>query len=80
MTSDYKRVPYFIVFANKFDGRCKARLVENGCQTDIDAEDVYSGVVGIETVCFGFLLAEMNGLKVCVADISSAYLYSKTRE
>jgi len=80
LTSDYKRVPYFIVFANKFDGRRKARLVANGSQTNIDAEDVYSGVVGMETVRFGFLLAEMNGLKVCAADISSAYLYSKTRE
>ena len=28
----------------------------------------------------GFLLANMNGLKVCAADISSAYLYAKTRE
>ena len=34
----------------------------------------------METVRLGFLLAEMNGLKVCAADISSAYLYSKTRE
>ena len=34
----------------------------------------------METVHLGFLLAEMNGLQVCVADISSAYLYTKTRE
>lgn len=34
----------------------------------------------METVRFGFLLAEMNGLKVCMADISSAYLYSKMCE
>jgi hypothetical protein len=80
LTPDYKRVPYFIVFANKFDGRRKARLVANGSQTVIDSTEVYSGVVGMETVRLGFLLAEMNGLKVCAADISSAYLYSKTRE
>ena len=80
LSSDYKRVPYFIVYANKFDGRRKARLVANGSQTNIDTEEVYSGVVGMETVRFGFLMAEMNGLKVCAADISSAYLYSKTRE
>lgn len=34
----------------------------------------------METVRFGFLLAEMNGLKVCMVDISLAYLYSKTCE
>jgi Reverse transcriptase (RNA-dependent DNA polymerase) len=80
LTPDYKRVPYFIVFANKFDGQRKARLIANGSQTVINSEDVYSGVVGMETVRLGFLLAEMNGHKVCVADKSSAYLYSKTRE
>jgi hypothetical protein len=77
---EYKPVPYFITYANKFDGRRKARLVANGSRTVIDTEDVYSGVVGMETVRLGFLLAEMNGLKVCAADISSAFLYSKTRE
>ena len=34
----------------------------------------------METVSLGFLLAEMNGLKVCAANISSAYLYGKTQE
>ena len=34
----------------------------------------------METVHLGSLLVEMNGLKVCAADISSAYLYAKTRE
>jgi hypothetical protein len=48
--SDYKRVPYIIVFTNKFNGQLKARLVANGSQTNIDAEDMYSGVVGMETV------------------------------
>lgn len=46
----YKRVPYFIVFANKFDGRWKARLVANGSQTDLDMEDIYLGVLGMESV------------------------------
>ena len=52
----------------------------NGSCTPVDSEEVYAGVVGMETVHLGFLLAEMNGLKVCAADISSAYLYAKTRE
>jgi hypothetical protein len=32
----------------------------------------------METVHIGFLLAKMNGLKICAANISSAFLYSKT--
>jgi hypothetical protein len=77
LSSDFKPVPYFIVFANKFDGQWKAWLVANGNKTFINNEDVYSGVVGMETVCLGFLLAKMNCLKVWAADISSAFLYSK---
>ena len=52
----------------------------NGSCTPVNLEEAYTGVVDMETVHLGFLLAEMNGLKVCAADISSAYLYAKTRE
>ena len=52
----------------------------NGSCTLVDAEEAYAGIVGMETVHLGFLLAEMNGLQVCATDISSAYLYAKTRE
>ena len=52
----------------------------NGSCTPVDLEKAYAGVVGMETVHLGFLLAEMDGLKVCAAGISSSYLYAKTRE
>ena len=52
----------------------------NGSCAPVDLEEAYAGIVGMETICLGFLLAEMNGLKVCATDISSAYLYTKTRE
>ena len=52
----------------------------NGSCTPLDSEEAYAGIIGMETVHLGFLLAEMNGLKVCATDISSAYLYAKTRE
>ena len=68
------------MFACKFDGRHKARLVANGSCTPVDSEEAYAGVVGMETIHLGFLLADMNSLKVCAADISSAYLHAKTRE
>ena len=52
----------------------------NGSCTPVDSEEAYAGIVGMETVHLGFFLAEINGLKVCAVDISSAYLYAKTRE
>lgn len=48
--------------------------------TETPREDIYSGVVGIETVRLGFLLASMNDLKICAADVGNAFLYGKTRE
>ena len=77
---DYSCIPYFIVFTCKFDGRHKARLVANGSCTLVNSKEAYASVIGMETICLGFLLADINGLKVCAADISSTYLYAKTRE
>ena len=68
------------MFACKFDGHHKAHLVANGSCTLVDSEEAYASVIGMETIQLGFLLADMNGLKVCATDISSAYLYAKTRE
>ena len=52
----------------------------NGSCTPINSEEAYAGVVGMETVQLGFFFVEMNGLKVCATNSSSAYLYAKTRE
>ena len=46
----FKRIPYHIVFAVKFDGRRKARLVAGGNLTEPPKDDVYSGVVSIESI------------------------------
>jgi hypothetical protein len=78
--SDYTRIPYHMVFDVKFDFRRKARLVAGGNHTDPPKEDIYSGVVDIQTVRLGFMLAAQNGLSVCAADIGNAFLYGKTRE
>ena len=77
---DYKRIPYHIVFDVKFDLRRKARLVAGGNWTEPPKEDVYSGVVGMDTIRLGFLLASMNGLEICAADIGNAFLYGRTQE
>ena len=42
--------------------------------------DVYSGVVSIKTIRVSFVLAAMNTLEVFAADVSTAYLYGKTRK
>ena len=51
----YKQIPYNIIFDVKFDLRHKARLVAGGHKTDPPREDIYSGVVGRETIKLGFL-------------------------
>ena len=77
----YTQIPYHFVFDVKFDGRRKARLVTEGHRApEVDKEESYSGVVGIETIRVAFLLAALNNLDVCAADISVAFLHGKTRE
>jgi hypothetical protein len=77
---DFQRIPYHIVFDVKFDLRKKARLVAGGHLTSPPKEDLYSGVVDLMTVRIGHMLAAINGLQVCAADIGNAFLYGKTRE
>lgn len=76
----YRKIPYHMVFDVKFDLRRKSRLVAGGNHTDNPKEDIYSGVVGMETIRLGFTLAAMNGLNCCAADVGNAFLYGKTRE
>ena len=56
----YKQVPYHIVFDVKFDLRHKARLVADGNWTEATRDDVYSGVVAMETVRLGFFVGELK--------------------
>ena len=51
-----------------------------GHKKDLPKEDTYSGIVFIKVVRLGFMLVEINDLKVCVADICNVFLYSKTWE
>ena len=77
----YIQIPYHFVYDVKFDQRRKARLVMGGHKTpDVPDVEVYSGVVSIETIRTAFVIAARNNLQVCAADISTAFLYGKTRE
>jgi hypothetical protein len=46
----------------------------------IPPEDVYSGVVGIETVRLILALSAMGDYKVYAADIGNAFLYGENKE
>ena len=69
-----------MVFDVKYDLRHKARLVAGGNWTVNEKEDIYSGVVRMDTVRIGFFLGELYGLSCCACDIGNAFLYGKTKE
>jgi hypothetical protein len=46
----YQKIPYHMVFDVKYDLRYEARLVAGGNWTVNDKEDIYSGVVRMDTV------------------------------
>jgi hypothetical protein len=76
----YTFVPMHMCFDVKFDLRRKAQLVAGGHLTAPPEEDVYSGVVSIESVRLALFLAGLNDMQVCAADIGNAYLHAKTKE
>jgi hypothetical protein len=70
-----------MVFDCKFDGRRKGRLVAGGNHSMVTSEQVYSVVVGIETVRTILALSTMDpNLQVVAADVSNAFLYGKNKE
>jgi hypothetical protein len=66
-------------FDVKYDLRNKA-LVAGGNWTENDKEDIYSGVVRVDTVRIRFFLGELYGLLCFSCDIGNAFLYAKTKE
>jgi hypothetical protein len=64
-------------FDFKYDLRHKARLVAGGNWTVNDKEDIYSGVVRMDTVRIGLFLGELQGLSCCAYDIGNAFLHEK---
>jgi hypothetical protein len=76
----YHKIPYHMVFDVKYDLRHKTRLVSGGNWTVNDKEDIYSGVVRMDTVRIGFFLGELYGLSCCTCDIGNAFLHGTTKE
>jgi hypothetical protein len=69
-----------MVFNVKYDPRHEAILVANGNLTVNDKEDIYSGVVCMDTVRIWFFLGELYGLSCCACDIGNSFLYGKIKE
>jgi hypothetical protein len=71
-----RKIPYHIVFDVQFYLSHKARLVPGGNWAVNETEDIYSGVVRMDTVRIGLLLGEI----AWVCDIGNSFLYGKTKE
>ena len=77
---DYHRIKVYLVFAVKFDGRRKARLVADGHLTPEPIENIYSDVVSLRNLRLVIFLGKLNNLELWGADIGNAYLEAFTDE
>ena len=68
------------MFAAKFDGRHKARLVADGHLTPEPIENICSGVVSSRNLRLEIFLGKLNNLDIWGADIGNAYLEAFTDE
>jgi hypothetical protein len=76
----YKNIIVHFVFEVKHDLCHKACLVAGGHLTDPNTDGTYSGVVNLRTMRISITVGEINGLKLMVGDVSSAYLEAYTQE
>ena len=70
----YYRINVHPLFAVKFDGRHKARLVADGHLTTEPDENLYSDVVSLRNLSLVIFLGKLNNLNTWGADIGNAYL------
>ena len=68
------------MFAVKFDGRHKARLVADGHLTPEPIENIYSGIVSLRNLRLVIFLGKLNHRELWGADIGNAYLEAFTDE
>ena len=76
----YHRIKVHLVFAVKFDGRQKARLVADGHLILEPIENIYSSVVSLRNLRLVIFLGKLNHLDLWGADIGNAYLKAFTDE
>ena len=68
------------MFAVKFDGRHKARLVADGHLTPEPIQNIYSVLVSLRNLRLVIFLGKLNRLDIWGADIGNAYLEAFTNE
>lgn len=76
----YKPIPYYCIYDVKYDGRRKCRFVAGGHMTDPASDEVFSGVVNMETVRIAFIFAKLNDLTIVAGDVGNAYLNALSKE
>jgi hypothetical protein len=69
-----------LIFDVKLDLTRKARYVAGGHVTETPASLTYQSVVSRESVRIAFLIAALNDLDICSADIQNAYITAPCRE
>ena len=77
---NHQKIKVNLIFAVKYNGRHKARLVADGSLTPEPAEIIYSGVVSLRHPRLVIFLGELNNLVLWGADIGNAYLEAHTQE
>ena len=70
----YHRIKVHLVFAVRFDGRHKARLMADGHITPEPIENIYSVVVSLRNRRLVIFLGKLNHLDLWGTDIGNAYL------
>ena len=70
----YHRIKVHLVFAVKFDGRHKAKLMADGHLTTEPIGYIYSGAVSLTNLRLVIFLGKLNNLELWGADIGNAYL------
>jgi Reverse transcriptase (RNA-dependent DNA polymerase). len=78
----YQEIGYHWVFDIKMDGSFtrKARLVAGGHTTETPTAMTYSSVVSRDSIRIAFLIAALNDLEICAADVGNAYLNAPCKE
>ena len=76
----YQKITCHLIFDVRMDFTRKARFVAGGHLTDPLKSITYSRVALRETVRIAFLIAALNDLDVCAADIGNAYLNADCKE
>jgi hypothetical protein len=76
----YQQIRLMITYDCKHDLRRRARICARGDMTVADKDSSYSSVVSLRGLRLAILIAELNGLEVFAADVSSAYLEAYTSE